>query len=134
MVILMAEENNTPKTVKPEEDIQIKITKAEVEDDVFKLEYEMIFAYIDTINNIRKKISKRLEDEFVFEFKYKHDITESKRLTSLAIEFHRSDDYLSMEDINLILDTLGEIFKEDDIEQVKFEQKGIFSLKETLNF
>jgi len=130
----MAEENNTPKTVKPEEDIQIKITKAEVEDDVFKLEYEMIFAYIDTINNIRKKISKRLEDEFVFEFKYKHDITESKRLTSLAIEFHRSDDYLSMEDINLILDTLGEIFKEDDIEQVKFEQKGIFSLKETLNF
>lgn len=134
MVILMAEENNTPKTVKPEEDIQIKITKAEVEDDVFKLEYELIFAYIDTINNIRKKISKMLEDEFVFRFKYKHDITESKRLTSLAIEFHRSDDYLSMEDINMILDTLGETFKEEDIEQVKFEQKGLFGFKENLPF
>lgn len=130
----MAEKNNTPKIIKQEENIQIKITKAEIEDDVFKLGYELIFAYINTINNIRKKISKRLEDEFVFEFKYKHDITESKRLTNLAIEFRRSDDYLSMENINTILDTMGEIFKEEGIEQVKFEQKGIFGLKENLPF
>lgn len=130
----MAEKNNTTKIIKQEENIQIKITKAEIEDDVFKLGYELIFAYINTINNIRKKISKRLEDEFVFEFKYKHDITESKRLTNLAIEFRRSDDYLSMENINTILDTMGEIFKEEGIEQVKFEQKGIFGLKENLPF
>lgn len=130
----MAEKNNTTKIIKQEENIQIKITKAEIEDDVFKLGYELIFAYINTINNIRKKISKRLEDEFVFEFKYKHDITESKRLTNLAIEFRRSDDYLSMENINTILDTMGEIFKEEGIEQIKFEQKGIFGLKENLPF
>jgi hypothetical protein len=130
----MAGKNNTPKIVKQEEDLQIKITKAEVEDDIFKLEYELIFAYIDTINNIRKKIFERLEDEFLFEFKYKHDITESKRLTNLMVEFHRSDDYLSMDDINTILDTLGEIFKEEGIEQVKFEQKGLFGFKENLPF
>ena len=134
MVILMADKNNTPKTVKQEDDLQIKLTKALIEDDVFKLEYEMIFAYIDTINNIRKKVSKRLEDEFVYEFKYKHDITESKRLTNIMVEFRRSDDYLSMEDINTVLDTLSEIFKEEGIEQVKFEQKGLFGFKENLPF
>jgi len=131
MVILMVDKNKTPKQ---EDDLQIKITKALIEDDIFKLEYEMIFAYIDTINNIRKKISKRLEDEFVFEFKYKHDITESKRLTNLMVEFRRSDDYLSMEDINTVLDTLAEIFKEEGIEQVKFEQKGLFGFKGNLHF
>ena len=130
----MADKNNTPKTVKQEDDLQIKLTKALIEDDVFKLEYEMIFAYIDTINNIRKKVSKRLEDEFVYEFKYKHDITESKRLTNIMVEFRRSDDYLSMEDINTVLDTLSEIFKEEGIEQVKFEQKGLFGFKENLPF
>lgn len=130
----MADKNNTPKTVKQEDDLQIKLTKALIEDDVFKLEYEMIFAYIDTINNIRKKISKRLEDEFVYEFKYKHDITESKRLTNIIVEFRRSDDYISMEDINKVLDTLSEIFKEEGIEQLKFEQKGLFGFKENLPF
>lgn len=130
----MADKNNTPKTVKQEDDLQIKLTKALIEDDVFKLEYEMIFAYIDTINNIRKKVSKRLEDEFVYEFKYKHDITESKRLTNIMVEFRRSDDYLSMEDINTVLDTMGEVFKEEGIEQVKFEQKGLFGFKENLPF
>lgn len=134
MVILMADKNNTPKTVKQEDDLQIKLTKALIEDDIFKLEYEMIFAYIDTINNIRKKISKRLEDEFVYEFKYKHDITESKRLTNIIVEFRRSDDYISMEDINKVLDTLSEIFKEEGIEQLKFEQKGLFGFKENLPF
>lgn len=130
----MADKNNTPKTVKQEDDLQIKLTKALIEDDVFKLEYEMIFAYIDTINNIRKKVSKRLEDEFVYEFKYKHDITESKRLTNIIVEFRRSDDYISMEDINKVLDTLSEIFKEEGIEQLKFEQKGLFGFKENLPF
>ncbi|MGV8144230.1 MAG: hypothetical protein ACP5OJ_06390 [Methanothermobacter sp.] len=130
----MADKNNTPKTVKQEDDLQIKLTKALIEDDIFKLEYEMIFAYIDTINNIRKKISKRLEDEFVYEFKYKHDITESKRLTNIIVEFRRSDDYISMEDINKVLDTLSEIFKEEGIEQLKFEQKGLFGFKENLPF
>lgn len=130
----MADKNNTPKTVKQEDDLQIKLTKALIEDDIFKLEYEMIFAYIDTINNIRKKVSKRLEDEFVYEFKYKHDITESKRLTNIIVEFRRSDDYISMEDINKVLDTLSEIFKEEGIEQLKFEQKGLFGFKENLPF
>ncbi|MEN6591756.1 MAG: hypothetical protein ABFC12_00770 [Methanobacterium sp.] len=124
----MAEKNNTPKIVKQEENLHIKMTKALIEDDVFKLEYELLFAYIDMINNIRKKISRRLEDEFVFEFKYKHDITESKRLTNLTIEFRRSDGYLSMEDINTILDTLNEIFKEEDIEQERKSSSSLFSL------
>lgn len=106
---------------------QITRTKAEIEDDIFKLEYELTFAYIDTINNIRKKIYKRLEDEFELEFKYKHDILESRRLTNLTVEFHRSDDYLSMENINTILDNLNEIFKEEGVEQDNKTSSSFFS-------
>lgn len=124
----MADETNTPKILKQEKTLEIKRTKALIEDDIVKLEYELIFAFIDTINSIRKKLYEKLEDEFVVDFKYKHDIVESKRSTNLVIEVHRSDDYLSMEDINTILDTMGEIFKEEGIEQVDSPgQKGIFA-------
>ncbi len=132
MVILMAEKTNTPETIKQEANIQLKRIEALIEDDIFKLKYELIFAYIDTINNIRKKLSKRLGDEFAFDFKYKHDIVDSRRQTSLTIEVHRSGDYLSTEDINTILDTLGKIFKEEGIEQEK-NSSSAFPFLDSLN-
>lgn len=48
----MAEENNTPETKQQESNILMKRTKALVKDDIFKLEFELFFAYIDTINSI----------------------------------------------------------------------------------
>lgn len=113
--------------------LEIKRTKALIEDDVFKLEYELIFAYIDTINSIRKKLYKKLEDEFVFDFRYKHDVVDSRRLTNLVIEFHRSGDYLSREDINTVLDTLGKIFKEEGIEQENKNSPSAFPFLDSLN-
>ncbi len=132
MVILMAEKTNTPEATNQEANIQLKRIEALIEDDIFKLKYELIFAYIDTINNIRKKLSKKLEDEFTFDFKYKHDIVDSRRQTSLTIEVHRSGDYLSTDDINTILDTLGEIFKEEGIEQGK-DSPSVFPFIDSLN-
>lgn len=112
--------------------LEIKRTKAIIEDDIFKLEYELVFAYIDTINSIRKKLYEKLEDEFVFDFRYKHDVVDSRRLTNLAIEFHRSGDYLSREDINTILDTLGKIFKEEGIEQENKNSPSAFPFLDSL--
>jgi hypothetical protein len=128
----MPEETNAPETTKQEANIQLKRIEALIEDDIFKLKYELVFAYIDTINNIRKKLSKKLGDEFAFDFKYKHDIVDSRRQTSLNIEVHRSGDYLSTEDINTILDTLGEIFKEEGIEQ-EMDSPSVFPFLDSLN-
>jgi hypothetical protein len=128
----MSEKTNTSETIKQGETIQLKRTKAVIEDDIFKLEYELIFVYIDTINNIRKKLYKKLEDEFTFNFKYKHDIIDSRRLTSLSVEVHRAGDYLSREDINTILDTLGEIFKEEGVEENR-SSSSVFPILDSFN-
>jgi len=99
------------------EKLQIKELKAEIEDDVVKLQYNLVFAYIDTIVNIRKKLYEKLDEDFEFEYKYKNEMHKKGRPTILTIKFYKNDD-LSIEDIKAIFATIDEIFKEEGIKEI----------------